>query len=296
MQEIFVQNLPTKKEIEAFLNNYQDLSYHDEIISRATEIAKKVPQVDALFLLGSLAIKSGDVFSDIDFYVMYENEDVKEEIRTAFMKEINKLGEIIHVSKSSANPNDVIIFFKPYVKFELAFRSFNVMKNKWKVAESAQLLYDRTGLGKKAMDHAKQLIFNFNKYDKEIRNVAIALPSFCYIIAGYMTRGEYVTSIDFVAWIRRLLLRVSGFLLGMRDEGTRKAEQRFPKELIKFYHESMVSDIKDIWNALDVFFKWYVSWLVPKFEEHDISHANQEVKIIKHALMKIKNSWNKSNE
>jgi len=103
-----------------------------------------------------------------------------------------------------------------------------------------------------------------------------------------MLRGEDVTIIDFVAWIRRKMLRISGFLLGMWDEGTRRAEQRFPKGLIQYYERCKIKEMEGVWDCLMVFLEWYSDWMVPKLEEHEIVHAGPEVSGIKSAIIKLK--------
>jgi predicted nucleotidyltransferase len=291
MQSISPENIPNSDEIKIFLKNFKNLSYHDDIIKKALNIAKNIKGVDAVFLLGSLADDTADIFSDIDFFIMYEKEDLKEQIFKEFLKELDKLGPIIHISGSSANPYDIIIYIKPYIKFELALRSFKSMKKKWKIAEKAKLVFDRKGLGKKAIKKAEKISFSMKKYEREIQNLALGLPSFCYIIGGYMIRGEHVTSIDFVAWIRRLMLRVSGFLLGMWDEGTRRAELRFPTELIDYYHKCKIGNVEEIWQCLQHFLAWFSEWLVPRFEEQHIIHANEEVKMIKKILNELEKSY-----
>ena len=291
MQFISSQNLPNKTEIEIFLGNLKNLSYHNKIIKNALGIAQNIREVEAVFLLGSLANETADIFSDIDFYIMYQEDSLKEVIFTKFLKKINELGSIIHTSKSSANPNDLIIFIKPYIKFELALRGYKSMKNKWKLAENAKLIFDRNGWGQKAINNAKTISFTTEKYNREIQNLALGLPSFCYIIGGYMTRGEHITAIDFIAWTRRLLLRVSGFLLGMWDEGTRRAELRFPKELTNYYHQCKIGKIEDIWQCLHIFLEWFSEWLTPRFDESSIINAKDEVKLVRIILKELEKTY-----
>jgi hypothetical protein len=110
-----------------------------------------------------------------------------------------------------------------------------------------------------------------------------------------MIRGEHITAIDFAAWIRRLLLRVSGFLLGMWDEGTRKAELRFPRELINYYHHCKIGKIEDMWQCLDVFLEWFSEWLVPRFDKSGIINAKDEVKLIRAILKELENVYRTRN-
>ena len=116
MHVISPKNIPEKIEIENFLKDFKNLSYHKKIIEKAVEIAKNIKEVEAVFLLGSLANDTGDLFSDIDFFIMYEDDTVREDIFNIFMKNVEKLGAIIHISESSATSNDLIIFMQTLVK------------------------------------------------------------------------------------------------------------------------------------------------------------------------------------
>jgi predicted nucleotidyltransferase len=292
-QAVFLQNIPQMNEIQNFLGDLKNLSYHNLIINKALKLAKKLSQIDAVFLLGSLASNTADIFSDIDFYIMINQKKHLLKIKNHFLINLNKIGEPIHIFQSNAYPNSSIIYFKPFIKFELMIEDYTKLIDNWRVGEVSKLLYDPKGLGKKAVNAASKLQFTIDKYDLEIKNVAIELPSFCYNIAGYMLRGEYITSLDFIAWIRRLLLRICGFFLDMWDEGTRRAELRYPKEILDYYYRCQTSKIDGIWQCLYNILDWYSTWLVPKFDLHGIPHANEEIPIIKSILLQSESIYNR---
>jgi predicted nucleotidyltransferase len=282
------ENIPSKKELQQFIQDINNTSFHESIISDAVGVSRKIPAVEAVFLLGSLSEGKGDIFSDIDFYLMIKDDQNYNNILETFLSDIDKLGDVIHIFRSNAKKNSIIIYLKPYIKFELVVETFSTLCDEWRVGERGSLLYDKNGMGKEALSIAKKLEFNMGRHLDEIRNMALDLPSFCFLIAGYMMRGEHVTIIDFIAWIRRKMLRISGFLLGMRDEGTRRAEQRFPEDLIRYYERCKVKAMEDVWDCLMVFLEWYSDWMVPKFEEHEIIHAGQEVQVIKSAINQLR--------
>ncbi|MBD3197864.1 MAG: hypothetical protein GF317_22625 [Candidatus Lokiarchaeota archaeon] len=290
-QKLFLKNIPSEEELSSFLEDYKKLTNHEEIIAKALTFAKEIPQIEAIFLFGSLSQQKGDIFSDIDFYLLVEKDDDVFKALNLFLTDIEKLGETIHTFQSNAKKNSIIIYIKPYVKFELVVESFPKLSNEWRLGKRASVLFDKNGLGKKAIEISKSKKFDLSIHMNEIRNLAIELPSFCFLIAGYMYREEYITIIDFIAWIRRKLLRISGFFLGLWDEGTRRAEERFPKELVNHYNRCKICEMNDVWHCLDTFLDWYSHWLVPNFEKNDIVHANQEVPIIKSAIKKIKNKF-----
>ena len=285
---VFPKNIPELKEMKIVLENYHDLHYHENIYKNALQIITSISQVEAVFILGSIANGTADFFSDIDFYVMcIEEEDIKT-IQDQILSKLNQIGPIIHIYQSNAKPNDLIIYFKPFIKFELVIDTNKNLSNNWKLGNSSKTLFDRNGLGKRTLQDAQKLNFNFLDHINEITNLAIELPSFCYIICGYLMRGEYVTSIDFISWIRRKMLRVSGFLLGIRDEGTRRAEERFPPELIDYYSNLLVSNFDEIWDKLHIILTWYSDWMVSFFNENNIKHAEKEVVLIRNIINILK--------
>jgi predicted nucleotidyltransferase len=289
---VYAQNIPNKKDIRIFFKNFHSLLSHQNIINEALSLAKNIPEVEAVLLLGSLAINTADIFSDIDFYVLIKNKSHLTKIKEHFLGNLNKIGNPIHLFASNAYPNSSIIYFKPYIKFELVIEDYDKLIKNWRIGKVAKLLYDRRGLGTQAIQVTEELTFSLKKYELEIKNVAVELPSFCYNIAGYMLRGEYITSIDFIAWIRRLLLRICGFFLGIWDEGTRRAELRFPKEVIHHYHQCKVKNKDEIWQVLHNILDWYADWLIPQFEQHNILHANEEVPIIRFMLTELEKTYN----
>lgn len=283
-QRVYIKNIPTQKDLKSFLMDLKALERHQLIVNSALQIAKELPQVEAVLLLGSLAINTADIFSDVDFYIVIKEKEHIDQIKRQYLQNLNTIGTPIHIFSSNAYPNSSIIYFKPFIKFELVIEKYDKLVKNWRVGKVARLLFDRNGLGAQAMEVANELKFNLEKHELEIKNVAIELPSFCFNIAGYMLRGEIITSIDFIAWIRRLLLRICGFFLGLWDEGTRRAELRYPDEVLSYYRRCVIKETDEIWQLLSNILDWYSNWLVPRFERHGISHANAEVPNIRYLL------------
>ena len=282
------ENIPKFKELEFYLLNYNDTHLHEEIYQKALKISKSITQIEAIFILGSIANDTADFFSDIDFYVMCKDKEEVKLIREQLVPKIDQIAPIIHTYRSNARPNDLIVFFNPFIKFELVIETSDALSKKWKLGTSSKLIFDRSGFGENVLREAQKIKFNIKNHMNEITNLAIELPSFCYIICGYLIRGEFVTSIDFISWIRRKMLRISGFLLGVWDEGTRRAEQRFPVELIEYYNDLKIGKNEEIWEKLNVILDWYSNWMVPKFEEHKIMHANVEVPLVRNIIKILK--------
>jgi hypothetical protein len=121
-----------------------------------------------------------------------------------------------------------------------------------------------------------------------IRDRAIQIPTFCYITAGFIVRGEDASAMEALGWICNDMLKLSGWLLGQWDEGSRRAEERFPEEVLDFYMRSQAKTVEGIWDGIEVLLSWYEDWLIPKFVELDISHALVQVEPMKDVLRLLK--------
>jgi predicted nucleotidyltransferase len=288
MHIIDKENIPVVKEIDFFFEDIENIDHHMQIIDKALEFSKNIAEVEAIFIMGSIALETADIFSDIDFFVMINESRAFDNIKKEYLSNLNNFGDVIHIFQSNAYSKNSIIYFKPYIKFDLVIEEYDKLVNDWRLGKRGKILYDRNGLGQKALNKSRESSFKIDKYMLEIKNVAIELPSFCYNIAGYMIRGEIITSIDFIAWIRRLLIRISGFLLDIQDEGTRRAEKRFPEEIISFYHQIKIKEINDIWKCIEIILIWFSNWMVPHFNRLNIEHVKDEIPIIKYMISKLK--------
>jgi len=279
MQDAYLGNLPSDNEIDDLMSNLDSTKWHDGIVERAVNITKKIPGVKAIVLRGSLANKTGDAFSDIDFYILHdksENESVL--IRNGFMKKISNIGDVVHFFTSTYDLNSRIIFFKPFIKFELDVKTLKEARS-WQ-PEKIKILYDPKGV----MNHILLISdgeFKLDSVLEDIRNTAVAFPAFCYITAGHLVRGEWITALEDIQWVRSKLLQTSSWFLSQWDEGPRRAEQRFPRPIIDFYWSMQSTDVADIWNSISTAIGWYMDWLVPWFNEHSIKTAVEQIPLIR---------------
>lgn len=288
MKVIYPENFPNPQELQRLFHDLSNLDYHHLIIQNALSVAQTISEVEAIFIGGSLAQERGDVFSDIDFYMVIPEDVDHNIIRDAFLKKAGMIGKIIHMYHSRAKQQDLILYFHPFIKLELIIRTVSNLKMAWKSGGTSKLLYDRSGLGKQLEEIAANKQLRRQQYDPDIQSLAIALPSLCFIAAGYLVRGEIITTMDFIAWIRRNLVITGGLLAGKVDKGLRKAEQRFPKEMIEFYHTIKIDSVNDCWNSLDIILTWFFDYLAPKMELSGYTTAKSEVKLVHNTIHLLK--------
>jgi predicted nucleotidyltransferase len=269
--------LPSLDNFESLLHNTGTTEYHREIIRRATDVASKLEDVEGVILKGSLGKGEGDVFSDIDFQILHEgNRELSAAILNRFMDRLDEVGTMIHFFPSTASLADCIIYLEPFVKFELSVGTLADASHDWKTP-LAEILFDKNGLVRKAMSTARSVEFSLETHMPVIRGRAVAIPTFCYITGGHFARGEYITALNAIDWMRNDMLMISGWLLRMWDEGPRRAESRFPTDVLGYYRESAVCTVVGIWDSLDVLLDWYSNWMVPHFEELSIPHSGIQV-------------------
>jgi predicted nucleotidyltransferase len=269
--------LPDISEFERLLDDITTTQFHQAAIEKGVKIAEGIEEVEGVILKGSLAVNKGDVFSDIDFQVIHEDDQsVSLNILERFVEALEKIEPIIQHFPSTANPNDSIIYLHPFIKFELSVATCDEIKKRWR-AGLGKVLFDRNGLATEVVTEAKKHKFNIDEHIHVIASRAAAIPVFMYITAGHLVRGERITALQDIDWIRNDMLCVSGWLLGLHDEGSRRAEERFPNEVLDYYNRSRVGTVDEIWEGLQILLDWYEQWLVPKFDKLHIAHSQNQV-------------------
>ena len=287
MQTVFKENFPSKEEVAIFLEDTTCMDWHEAIIEKATAVVSSIPEVEAILLKGSLAKEEGDIFSDIDFLILHMgDESTTAIIRKQIMEKLSDIGDVIHYFFSTFDNETPIIYFKPWVKFELDIGLVENARNSW-MHSFAKILFDRNGLGAAVVEEASKVTFDLGNHVLQISNLAIALPSFVYIVAGFVARGEHITAIDGLDYVRNEMLTVNGLLLGLWDEGPRRAGKRFPENVLYYYNRTRVAEISDVWLALGYILDWYEDWLIPRFEQLETPHAKHEIPTLKLMLRQL---------
>ncbi len=287
MQTVFKENFPSKEEVAAFLEDTTCMNWHEAIIEKATAVASSIPEVEAILLKGSLAKGEGDIFSDIDFLILHIGDDsTTAKIRKQIMNGLSDIGDVIHYFFSTFDNETPIIYFKPWVKFELAIDLVENAKNHW-THSFAKTLFDRNKLGAAVVEQASKVSFDMSDHVLQISNLAIALPSFVYIVAGFVVRGEHISAIDALDYVRNEMLTVNGLLLGLWNEGPRRAGMRFPEKVLYYYNRTRVAEVSDVWLALGYLLDWYEDWLIPRFEQLETPHARHEIPTLKLMLRQL---------
>ena len=280
--------LPEQNTLNEFFSDLAYTKKHLELAEKAAEISKSISGVEAVILKGSLSSDFGDVFSDVDFLVLYQGEvEIFEKIKQHFIRKLSLIGNVILNYNSNGNPKDLIIYFQPLIKFDLNIRTFEQAASSWTTA-SGVLLFGRSGLGVQAIKGARELKFDMHRYLPYLKNMAIAIPNLCYIACGYAVRGEDLAALEDVDWLRNEMLKTSGYLLNLWDEGPRRAEKRFPVEVRSFYKSSRVKTVDEIWEAAEILLDWYIKWLVPNFEFHGLPHSGKLANQMKGLLPHLK--------
>ncbi|MFX1416656.1 MAG: nucleotidyltransferase domain-containing protein, partial [Promethearchaeota archaeon] len=233
-----LDSIPSIGEFEKFLKDVSVTDWHNALVDNALEVVKDIPEAEGVILKGSLGKGEGDIFSDIDFVIIHDGEPADSAgISHKFMDELDRIGEMIHFFTSTASLEDKIIYFRPFVKFELNVRTCKQAGEDWR-SSIGKILFDRRGRLSEVVAVASEVRFSIDDVMDMIRDRAIQIPTFCYITAGFVVRGEDATALNALDWVSNDMLKLSGWILGQWDEGTRRAEERFPKEVLDFYMRS----------------------------------------------------------
>ena len=288
MTKMKLDSIPSIEEFRKFLEDVTVTDWHHALINNALEVVKGIPEAEGVILKGSLGKGEGDIFSDIDFVVLHDAEPADSAgISRRFMSQLDRIGEMIHFFTSTAFHEDRIIYFKPFVKFELNVRTCKQAGKDWRTSVG-KVLFDRRGFLGEVVAAASEIAFSIDDVMDTIRDRAIQIPTFCYITAGLVVRGENASAIEAVSWISNDMLKLSGWILGQWDEGPRRAEERFPEEVLDFYMRSQAKTVRGVWDGVEVLLSWYENWLIPKFVDLGLSHALVQVEPMKQVLRFLK--------
>ena len=257
----------TGKDMIASIKN-RNLEHHYTIIDRSVDRIKTEPGIEAVLLSGSFASGIADVFSDIDFKVAFDPSITSPEVITArYLAGADQIGKVVNIFRSTVHPDDRIICYAPFIKFELNIRTADNLSSSWKTGTS-KILYQKNDLGNRIVAKAKSLRFSLDDRKPYIQNIAIAFPNLCYSIMGYEIRGERIAARSDLHWIRNVLLEINGYLLLQENEGPRRAENRYPENVLFYYNRSSAADPGGIKEALILLLKWYLDILVPLLDNH----------------------------
>jgi predicted nucleotidyltransferase len=264
---------PSRDEIRRHFVARNSTEAHERLIDATCEVCKTISEVEAVLLRGSLARGYGDVNSDIDLLILTAGgRDGQGRVQAELAKRISEIGTVLLRFQSMANASDLIVCFAPWVMLEFNVRAAEEGGRTWKTARS-RLVYDRKGLGAAALAQADLIKFQVTGVKPRIENLARAFPALCTVIWGYYMRGEIVTALSDMGWLRDQMLSVSGLLLGLWDEGPRRAERRFPQPVLAYYMRCYPRDESELASALAAAAEWYEMWLVPRLDELGIPHS-----------------------
>ena len=268
----------TRDDIVQFYLDAESTTAQLECAHRAAEVGSRIPDVEAVALRGSLARGTGDVYSDADVLVVHSGGDeVWQRVEAIFVERLHEIGEPLFQFRSIGRPKDLVVFFKPWVKVELEFQTAEHASASWMTAGS-NLLFDRSGVGQRVVQDANAE-FDSMALREEMVNLLVALPAFSVTAWGHWSRGECLSALYWLDWIRGRLLWLSGAVLGLRNEGPRRAETRFPQEVIEYWYRCYPEKVEDVPRAALSALRWQRDWLGPRLEEQGVEYGSDALQL-----------------
>ena len=288
MHKTHPHKFSTTERFQEYLVDLRSTKHQNVAIQLVLDIVKEIPSVECVILKDSLGKGEGDIFSDIDFYLIHEGHAEESTLlRDEIVTKIDATGKVIQYFPSTVNQSDCIIYLDPFVKFELAIQTMEDARKSWSAA-AGKLLFDRNGKGVEIQSDSFDIEFNIQDCIIPLQTMALSVPTWCDIVAGMTVRGEHITALNYLNWMRDEMLKCTSWLLKSWDEGPRRAESRYPKEVIGYFHSSVVSRIEDSWQSLEIFLQWYKDWMGPKFKEQQLSNSVSQVDTMRDVLQFLK--------
>jgi predicted nucleotidyltransferase len=261
---------------------FKDLSstaIHRELANRAAQVLARVPCVQAVLLKGSLVRGTGDAFSDVDLLVLQDDEpEAWSTIDEYLLNHLKEIGEPMHWYRSMVSQRDLLVYFRPWVMVEFDVRTVESSSMSWKTAYS-EVLFDRSSLGEQVIRESARLCPSMEHSREEIERNIGAFCVVCTRVQGYYLRGELMTAHDDLAWLRDRMLWLSGAVLGLWYEGPRRAEGRFPDDIVQVWRRSCPNSDDGLPAAATVLIDWYEEWLTPRLKTSGINCPEQPVRV-----------------
>ncbi len=263
----------TAREIAEFLAHRSLTKTHRQLAVRAANVIKGIEHVEAVLLKGSLARGTADVSSDIDLLITHRGDDTTRSIiDDQLVSRLEEMGDPVHRYRSLVNQIAFIAYFRPWIMAEFDIRSEDQARGNWKNGFS-EVLFSRSDGAQMIIEAASSHVFQPSDFRAEFENLVTTLPILCIKIHGYYLRGEIITAFDELAWMRDRLLWVASVTLGIWNEGPRRAESRFPAEIVEAWWRCYPKTSEEVPSVLVSYLDWYLEWLVPKLETSGTSHA-----------------------
>lgn len=243
---------------------------HRQLGERAAETLARLPCVQAILLIGSLARGTADALSDVDLLVVQDDaEESWAKIDDYLICHLSDIGNPLHWYRSMVNQRDLLVYFSPWVMVEFIVRTGEQSRSNWKTAPS-KVLFDRSSVGEQLTSQSASLRPSMANSRREVERVLDAFLVVCMRVQGYYLRGELMTAHHDLAWLRDKMLMLACAVLGQWHEGPRRAEWRLPEEILQVWRASHPTSDGEVPSATHALIDWYTDWLTPRLKSHEI--------------------------
>ncbi len=222
--------------------SFKSLPDHQELATRITEELYQDSRVSGVYLSGSFARGKPDKYSDLDFYIIVP-EGKKQEIILSHRELFSKVGKIATLFPATHldDPHQIIAFYKTsipiHVDFNYKVLSEITVRPKDK---HAVILFDRGGSLSKLKDSWQSLSETAKPTRDDLQYFEDRFWGWCWYAFSKIERGELWEARDTGEYLRNnVLIKLAYFLTELPYEGSRRLEQKLPKEMLDQLEEGL---------------------------------------------------------
>lgn len=215
---------------------FANLPSHGLIFEKSVSLLSSDNRVNGLYLSGSFSKGSSDKYSDIDLSIVVD-ESRLEEIVDDHTKRYSEVGKIATFFPAThlGDPNQIIVFYEGddglpiHVDYSYITASKLVPEAKYK---TIVILLDKEGV---LEEYKKDCLGKTEEVEPTIEKLQYFEDRFwgwCWYTYSKIIRGELWEARDAIEYMRsNVILRLAYYAEKLPNEGNRRVESKFPKEI-----------------------------------------------------------------
>lgn len=225
---------------------FTNLPNHQRVTFSALDLLSRDERVIGLYLSGSFADGQPDKYSDVDINILVE-EVQREHIIKDHSRLIQQVGKVATVFPATHmhDPNQIIVFYEEaipiHVDYQYRIASELTPKSKNK---NVMIVLDRNGRLTSWKQECQKAEPEKPPLRERLQYFEDRFWGWCWYTDTKIERGEFWEARDAIEYVRsNVLIALAYFKLDLPNEGGRRIEKKFPKDMIDMLVKTVPSGL-----------------------------------------------------
>jgi len=181
----------------------RDLSFHSQILEKAKACFEGDERITGAYLLGSMATRTADFYSDVDFSVVVK-DDYFDEVFAERNRVATEIGNPVFCFLSVVDPYTYIVLYDNMVVLNLGYKRESKVRPSPKYASAVPLI-DKHGVIADLVQRSKEISVQTSR--DELETLFNQFWVCVWVTLGRLARGELWDAIYGVETIRQLVVK-----------------------------------------------------------------------------------------